>query len=324
MRVYELAEDKPRLIRVLYPFSCPGIYALFWFRLIKANRRWRIPVLYYIFAFILRVFNTFTQWFFGICIASNSDIGPGLYIAHHGQIFVGVKSMGSNCTIGHSVTIGRTEKEHGYPTFGNNVYIAPGAVVIGKIEIGDNVKIGPNTVVRRNVPSNSIVMALPPKVIHMMSKEEWSQEKDSTDNVPAEMIKEGRSKDGIGKPGKESSNENRRENAPVSPAPPRNRKPPFTQDKRTGSNRYKPKHGNWKNKYRPKVEVKPKYSSNTNHKYGNAPQGAPRVQNPKPRDFADERLKTIRKKTVDTGTSPRNTSNRDKWAEDLDGESLDS
>jgi serine acetyltransferase len=90
--------------------------------------------------------------------------------------------MGANCTIGHNVTIGRTEKEHGYPTFGDNVYIAPGAVVIGTIEIGDNVKIGPNAVVRRSVPSNSVVMAIPPKVIRMTSKEEWLQDKDSVED----------------------------------------------------------------------------------------------------------------------------------------------
>jgi serine acetyltransferase len=178
-RITDLLEGKSWIVRVVYPFICPGFHALIFYRLIQANRRWRIPLFFYLFAMILRVLNTFTQWFWGICIASNSEIGPGLYIAHHGQIFVGVKSMGANCTIGHNVTVGRTEKEHGYPVIGDDVYFAPGCVVIGKIEIGDNVKIGPNAVVRRSVAPNSVVVAPPPRVVRLTSKEEWLREKET-------------------------------------------------------------------------------------------------------------------------------------------------
>ncbi len=184
-RITDLLDKKPWIVKAFYPFSVPGFHALIWYRLIQANRRYRIPVLFYLFAVILRIFNTFTQWFWGICIASNSEIGPGLYIAHHGQIFVGVKTMGANCTIGHNVTIGRTEKEHGYPHVGNNVYMAPGSMIIGYITVGDNVKIGPNAVVRRSVPDNSVVIAPLPRVVRMTSKEEWLKKKDSVNENDA-------------------------------------------------------------------------------------------------------------------------------------------
>jgi serine O-acetyltransferase len=200
-RITDLLVKKPWIVKAAYPFTVPGFHALIWYRLIQANRHYRIPILFYVFAPILRIFNTFTQWFWGICIASNSEIGPGLYIAHHGQIFVGVKTMGANCTIGHNVTIGRTEKEHGYPHVGNNVYMAPGSMIIGYITVGDNVKIGPNAVVRRNVPANSVVISPPPRVIKMTSKEEWQKEKDKisdddyrkTDRKPASVSEDNRS-----------------------------------------------------------------------------------------------------------------------------------
>jgi serine O-acetyltransferase len=60
-------------------------------------------------------------------------------------------------TIGLS---GRGEK-HGAPTIGNNVYIAPGAKVFGKIHIGDNAMIGANAVVHKDVPDNAVVVLDP-------------------------------------------------------------------------------------------------------------------------------------------------------------------
>ena len=323
MRIYELAEGKSRIVRALYPLTCPGIYALLWFRLIKANRRYRIPILYYPIAFILRIMNSFHQVLFGICIASNCEIGPGLYIAHHGQIFVGVKSMGAHCTIGHSVTIGRTEKEHGYPTFGNNVYVAPGAVVIGKIEIGDNVKIGPNTVVRRSVPANSVVMALPPKVIRMTSKEECAGERESVER-PAEKAAPGKPQRGVEKPPKPLPAATRRENRPVAPPVRQNANTQTSRDRKSEGDRYKSGHRNWRPKYRPAVEVKSDHVPKTDHKYDNRGQGTQRNPTPKQRDLAGRRSDNVVKKPIDDGKSPGGTTDRDKWAEDQEGESLDS
>ena len=51
------------------------------------------------------------------------------------------------------------------PTFGNNVYIGPGAKIFGKITIGDNVAIGANAVVNKDVPSNVTVGGIPARII---------------------------------------------------------------------------------------------------------------------------------------------------------------
>ena len=54
----------------------------------------------------------------------------------------------------------------GAPTIGNCVYIGLNSTVIGNITIGDNVMIAPNTMVNVNVPSNSIAIGSPCKIIH--------------------------------------------------------------------------------------------------------------------------------------------------------------
>jgi serine O-acetyltransferase len=53
----------------------------------------------------------------------------------------------------------------GCPVFGDNVYIAPGAKVAGKIRVGNNVKIGANVVLERNVPDNAVVQLRPALVV---------------------------------------------------------------------------------------------------------------------------------------------------------------
>jgi serine O-acetyltransferase len=96
----------------------------------------------------------------GIDISRRADIGPGLYIAHAGGIVIGPNVViGAACNLSHNVTIGLSGKgeSYGVPAIGDDVYIAPGAKLFGKIRVGDNVKIGANTVVHRDVPDNAVV-----------------------------------------------------------------------------------------------------------------------------------------------------------------------
>jgi serine O-acetyltransferase len=75
---------------------------------------------------------------------------------------IGAYSIGNFAIIYHGVTIGATFidiKNSGEerPVIGDNVKIATGVVIVGKIQIGDNVAIGPNAVVRESVESNHMV-----------------------------------------------------------------------------------------------------------------------------------------------------------------------
>ncbi|MDY6824162.1 MAG: serine acetyltransferase [Thermodesulfobacteriota bacterium] len=104
----------------------------------------------------------------GISIPYNTKIMPGFYIGHYGGIVVHPETeIGWNCNISNRVTIGihSRGKRAGVPKIGNNVYIGPGAVIIGAIQIGNNVAIGANSVVTKDMPDNSVVTGVPGQII---------------------------------------------------------------------------------------------------------------------------------------------------------------
>ena len=53
----------------------------------------------------------------------------------------------------------------GFPELGDNVYIGPGAKVIGNVKIGNNVAIGANAVVTKSFPDDSVVVGIPARLI---------------------------------------------------------------------------------------------------------------------------------------------------------------
>lgn len=56
-------------------------------------------------------------------------------------------------------------KKKGAPTIGNSVYIGLNSTIIGGITIGDDVLIAPNTFINEDIPSHSIVIGNPCKII---------------------------------------------------------------------------------------------------------------------------------------------------------------
>lgn len=105
---------------------------------------------------------------FGYDIYELTDIGKGFHIAHMSGIVIHKDAvLGENVSISHCVTIGQTIKkgEIHIPVIGNNVYIAPGAKVIGDIRVGNFVAIGANAVVTKDVPDNAVVAGVPAKVL---------------------------------------------------------------------------------------------------------------------------------------------------------------
>lgn len=91
--------------------------------------------------------------------------GPGLSLPHRGNIIVNPQTkIGENCRIHVGVNIGAHHDKA--PRIGNNVYIGPGAIIFGDIEIADNVSIGANATVNKSVfEPNSVVAGTPAKVV---------------------------------------------------------------------------------------------------------------------------------------------------------------
>ena len=97
-------------------------------------------------------------------------IGKGLTIWHWGTIIINEdSSIGDNCTIRPGVVIGHKFSGGKCPVIGNKVEINSGARIIGDITIGDNVIIAPNAVVTKDVPSNCIVGGVPARIIKTLN-----------------------------------------------------------------------------------------------------------------------------------------------------------
>jgi len=119
-----------------------------------------IPILPKIIQFLIRII-------FGCYVPYSAKIGKNTVIAY-GGIGVVIHArcvIGENCVIGPGVTLGGTSHKYEVPELGNNVSIGSGAKIIGPVKIGNNVVIGANAVVINDVPSNSLVVGIPAKII---------------------------------------------------------------------------------------------------------------------------------------------------------------
>jgi serine O-acetyltransferase len=171
-RTYELATGS-RFHRFLECARSPGVQATIVFRLGHwllsqhlLSRIFLVPL------YVLLHHHVRSTW--GILIQRRAELGPGLYIGHFGGIFVHEDvHAGSNLTLSQNVTIGISGEgvHRGTPVLGNNVRIAPGAIVVGKIRVGNGVHVGPNAVVLRNLPDNTLANASPLRVVSFAKPE---------------------------------------------------------------------------------------------------------------------------------------------------------
>lgn len=97
------------------------------------------------------------------------SIGPGLFVQHGFATVIAAESIGENCWINQQVTIGFSNRTD-CPTIGDNVRIAAGAKVFGRITIGDNVIIGANAVVNKSVPPDCTVVGVPAYIVRRNGK----------------------------------------------------------------------------------------------------------------------------------------------------------
>ncbi len=96
-----------------------------------------------------------------------AEIGPGFYIGHASNIYIGPSKIGSNFSITHNVTIGlgQGNRREGIPMIGNNVWVGTGSVLFGGIVIGDKVTVMAGTTLSKNIPSGCLVGGNPARVV---------------------------------------------------------------------------------------------------------------------------------------------------------------
>jgi len=147
-----------------------GVKYTFYLRLCAylhtATPRWAMAIPY----FLCRRVLTHYKYKFNIAISHHVQIGSGLYLGHVMNIVISDHArIGRNCNVSHGVTIGQVNRgeRKGTPIIGDNVYIGPGATVIGSVRIGNNVAIGANAVITKDVPDNAVVAGVPGRVISL-------------------------------------------------------------------------------------------------------------------------------------------------------------
>lgn len=93
--------------------------------------------------------------------------------------------IGKNCNLSQEVTIGITPRgeRQGTPIIGDNVYIGPGAKIIGNVKIRNRVAIGANCVVTKDVPDNAVVVGIPGRVIAYQGSKGYVNQTDYEKNV---------------------------------------------------------------------------------------------------------------------------------------------
>lgn len=108
-----------------------------------------------------------------VYVDSHIHIGCGFSLGHCFSTIVSAEYIGDNVTIMQQVTVGRSigGSRSGVPTIGNNVVIASGAKVIGKVRVGDNVFIASNAVVTKDVPTGTVVGGVPARIINYKGEE---------------------------------------------------------------------------------------------------------------------------------------------------------
>ncbi len=136
--------------------------AMFWFRLGCWCRQKRIP---FVAGMVMRLLYRVH----GLELPIGKKVGGGLYIAHPVGSTLNFQSMGENCTVIHSVTIGMRNNWE-FPVIGDDVFIGAGARILGGVTIGDGARIGANAVVIRDVPANATAVGVPAKIIDATTK----------------------------------------------------------------------------------------------------------------------------------------------------------
>lgn len=114
------------------------------------------------------ILNIIRFYIFSNDIGYRAKIGKGLRLVHVVGIVIGGKVIiGNNVTIFNDVTLGgrAINEEVDMPIIGNNVLIGTGAKLIGGINIGNNVIVGANTFCDKDIPSNSVAIGNPLRII---------------------------------------------------------------------------------------------------------------------------------------------------------------
>lgn len=148
-------------------FSSQGLWVMAVYRFGRWRYTVRQALLRKPLSLAYRFLKTLSQVAAGIDLPCEATVGRRFRIDHFGGVIIsGDAVLGDDVTVRNGVTIGLKRRDDpGSPVIGNRVDIGAGAKVLGRIRIGDDVMIGANAVVITDVPSNSIAVGVPARIL---------------------------------------------------------------------------------------------------------------------------------------------------------------
>ncbi len=133
-------------------------------RCIRQHQRAQGRKLFFLKPLVIRYIVYRWRFWSAVCgadIPFMEHLGGGFAVPHpNGVVIHPLARIGVNCTVMQQVTIGKGTKG-GYPTIGDNVFIGPGAKILGDVTVGDDAKVGANAVVLADVPPGATVTGIP-------------------------------------------------------------------------------------------------------------------------------------------------------------------
>lgn len=123
-----------------------------------------------------RIIQLFIFLIYNSKIPPTADIGKDsfLVVKGIGVVIIDNAKIGKRCRIGIGCKVVGKGPYKKVPNIGDDVFIGPGAVIVGPVEIGDKVIIAPNSVVTKSVKSGYIVGGIPAKIIGRTDKLEYN------------------------------------------------------------------------------------------------------------------------------------------------------
>jgi serine O-acetyltransferase len=159
---------------------CPGFWVMAVYRFGNWRYGIRWPWLRKGFSLAYKISFAFIQAATGTELPCEARVGRRLRIDHsQGIVVSGDACLGDDVILRNGVTIGlRRVGVRGSPVIGDRADIGAGAKILGSIQLGHDVSIGANAVVLTDVPSNSIAVGIPARIMPKKDNEirdtEWS------------------------------------------------------------------------------------------------------------------------------------------------------
>lgn len=123
---------------------------------------------------IPKLIKLFIRIVFAATIPYTCVIGRGTRFPHgaQGVILHDDAQIGKNCTILPNVVIGGRSDLLKVPVIEDGVLVGAGAAILGPVTIGKGSSVGANAVVLKDIPSYSLAVGVPAKIIPMKHADE--------------------------------------------------------------------------------------------------------------------------------------------------------